>query len=340
VPGLIGLIVWWMSQSAPIPAGPFCVVDAHASGITTGQLRSRSLAAPIRGVRMPADGDLAMRCRAIGLHLPDDAAFSHSTAATLWGLPLPRDADPRDADPRRTDLVPLVHVIGPQGFPPIDALATASHQGVRADEIVSARGLPLTTVARTWADCGAVLDNIDLLILTDAVLALRYPPTSRSELADALARSAGQRGCKALRRALELSRHFVDSPMETRTRLQLIASGFPCPLVGADLFDDRGCWIARPDLCWPALRIAIEYDGEHHRTDRYQYAKDIHRKEAMEDLRWRSLVLLSDDVLRRWAITAARLRDIFASRGVADPATLPDEPDHLTRPRLTTARGH
>ncbi|MGV8965593.1 MAG: hypothetical protein ACOH2F_04885 [Cellulomonas sp.] len=310
--------------------GPVRVVDAIADGVTRAQLRNPSLVAPVRGVRMRAEhaGDLAARCRAIGLVLPDDAAFSHATAAALWKLPLPRAIDP--AAP--------VHVSGPAGRTVTVARPLASHEGIRLDDVARHRGLPVTTVARTWADLGAVLDLTDLVILTDAILALRYPGTTTSDLAGALGRAAGRRGCRALRRALVLARHLVDSPMETLVRLQLVASGFPCPLVGADLFDDRGCWIARPDLCWPALRLAIEYDGEHHRTDRFQYAKDIHRKEQMEDLGWRSIVLLSGDVYRRWTVTESRITDAFASRGITDPSTIPPEPDTPTRRRLTTPR--
>jgi len=73
--------------------------------------------------------------------------------------------------------------------------------------------------------------------------------------------------------------------METVTRLRLVDSGFPCPVVGADVWDDLGCWIARPDMCWPQIRVALEYDGDHHRTDRWQYVKDIHRRERLEDAR-------------------------------------------------------
>lgn len=284
----------------------------------------------MRGVRMPADaaGDLEQRCRALGLKLPGDAAFSHATAAALWKLPLPRGLDP--AAP--------VHVSGPAGRRPIDSIATAAHQGLRADEVRIFHGMPLTSVARTWADLGASLDATDLVILTDAVLALRYPSTTTAELTDALTRAAGRRGCKALRLALGLARHFVDSPMETKVRLRLIASGYPCPVIGAELFDDLGCWVARPDMCWPTLRLAIEYDGAHHRTDRSQYERDLHRKEHMEDLGWRSIVLISDDVHVRWNATDARLRAAFASRGVTNPATIPDAPDTTVRVRLTTPR--
>ena len=313
-----------------VVAGPVRVADALAAGVTRGRLRNRSLMSPVRGVRMSAElaGDLESRCRALGLILPDDAAFSHGTAAALWGLPLPRGIDP--AEP--------VHVIGPAGRTVIEARGLAAHEGLRPDELARCRGLPVTTVARTWVDLGAVLEPTDLVILTDAVLSLKHPRTTAADLARALDGAAGRRGCRALRHALGRARHLVDSPMETRVRLQLIASGFPCPLIGAELFDDRGCWIARPDLCWPSLRIAIEYDGEHHRTDRYQYAKDIHRKEQMEDLGWRSIVLLVGDVMRRWKVTESRLRDAFASRGVRDLSTVPSEPDTPTRRRLITPR--
>ena len=312
------------------PSGPVRVSAALAAGATRKQLRRRSLVGPVRGVRMPAAqaDDLPSRCRAIGLVLPGEAAFSHATAAALWELSLPRTIDP--ADP--------VHVIGPAGRPPLDARATASHEGLRRAETALRRGVRLTTVARTWTDLGSTLDRTDLVILTDAILSLRWPPTTAADLAAALALMAGRRGCRALRASLAVARHFVDSPMETRVRLQLIGSGFPCPVVGADLFDDRGCWIARPDMCWPELRLALEYDGDHHRTDRAKYVKDIHRKEQMEDYGWRSIVLLARDVLDRWSVSESRLRDAFASRGVVDLSALADASDQLVRPRLITPR--
>ena len=208
-----------MDVRSPLPEQPVRVDEALAAGATRGQLRNPRLVAPVRGVRVPAAaaGDLATRCRAIGLRLPGDAAFSHTTAAALWRLPLPHTIDP--ARP--------VHVIGPAGHRPMDARATAAHEGLRPQDTVRHRGIRLTTVARTWADLGGVLDLTDLIIVTDAILALTYPRTAASDLSEALARAAGRRGCRALRRAIGLSRHHVDSPIQTRVRLQLIASGYP-----------------------------------------------------------------------------------------------------------------
>lgn len=312
-----------------VPDGGFLVADALAGGATRDMLRRRSLVAPARGVRLPAADahDLRARCRAIGLSLPAGTGFSHTTAAALWGLPVPRSDDP--AHP--------VHVLGPPGRYPTTGARIRSHRGARPGDIVHRDGVPVTSPVRTWADGSGSWSGAELLAITDALLSRSTMRVSRDDLGARSATWAGHRGARALREVLPLTRHFVDSPMESLTRWQLLASGFPCPVVGADVFDDRGCWIARPDRCWPEIRVAIEYDGEHHRTDRHQYAKDIHRKEQLEDAGWRCVVLLSHDVLRRWGVTEARLNDVVASRG-ARPRDLTPAQDTTTRPRIVTRR--
>ncbi len=40
------------------------------------------------------------------------------------------------------------------------------------------------------------------------------------------------------------------------------------------------------DLGWPDLKIAIEYDGDHHRSDAAQFAKDVLRHEELAALGW------------------------------------------------------
>ncbi|WP_147375385.1 hypothetical protein [Jiangella rhizosphaerae] len=41
-----------------------------------------------------------------------------------------------------------------------------------------------------------------------------------------------------------------------------------------NVIDETGAWLARPDLSYPHLKIAIEYDGDHHRTDQRQWRHD------------------------------------------------------------------
>jgi very-short-patch-repair endonuclease len=57
------------------------------------------------------------------------------------------------------------------------------------------------------------------------------------------------------------------------------------------------------DMGWEDYMVAVEYDGEHHRTDPLQYRKDIRRLEALERMGWIVIrVVAGDDpaaILRR-----------------------------------------
>ena len=295
--------------------------------------------------------DLGALCEAVELTFSVGDAWSHTTAAALWGLPLPPTID----------LTTTLHVSrGPGRFPSEAALITG-HVRPRTNHVTRHLGRPVTTLARTWLDLAGLVDPAvptgsdqgrvgisrvavpplrtahalsftDLVCVTDAILGRRWPAVPREELTRALAWHGSRRGARALKGALAASRGFVDSPMETRVRLLLVAAGFPCPVVGADVYD-RDRWVARPDLCWPQLRVAIEYDGIHHLTDRQQMLDDVARREELERLGWRVLVLYADDVLRRWPATTGRVLQAFADRGV-DPGGLGDAPDVSVRPRV------
>ena len=93
----------------PLPpqlrAAAFTVAQGRSLGLGQRRLRGPDLRRPFRGVRVgtgsPAaeapgpEQDLRNRCAALSLVVPDDAVFSHVTAARLWPLPLPwPEADP------------------------------------------------------------------------------------------------------------------------------------------------------------------------------------------------------------------------------------------------------
>lgn len=42
----------------------------------------------------------------------------------------------------------------------------------------------------------------------------------------------------------------------------------------------------RTPVGWEEVMLAVEYDGEHHRLDRWQYKKDIRRSEDLDRLGW------------------------------------------------------
>ena len=57
------------------------------------------------------------------------------------------------------------------------------------------------------------------------------------------------------------------------------------------------------DLGWEEHMVAVEYDGDQHRTDRRQYVKDIRRIEMLERMGWIIVRVIANDgpaaILRR-----------------------------------------
>lgn len=77
-----------------------------------------------------------------------------------------------------------------------------------------------------------------------------------------------------------------------------------------------GDWRRRFDLCFPALKIIIEYDGQHHRTDAVQWNSDILRREQLEREGWTLIIITSQALYREPAETLARIRTVLAERGM------------------------
>ncbi len=287
---------------APVPAHllarPFTVAEAATAGVTRDVLRGRRFWTPVHGVRAStalAD-DHELRCRAVLLVV--DGVISHASAAVLMRLPLPPAAAADQVEVTCARLQPR-----PRGV--------RGHVGeVRVGVRTLPGGLRSTTGARTWADLAPRLDLDDLVVLGDAVL--------RGGWDDLLAMTEvalrpGRRGSRRLRAALPLLEPRTDSPMETRLRLLVIRSGLPRPVAGCDVVVE-GQWLARPDLSWPQLRIAVEYDGDHHRSDRRQWQRDVARRRLLEDAGWSLVVVTADDVLRHPDALVERLRRLVVAR--------------------------
>ena len=69
------------------------------------------------------------------------------------------------------------------------------------------------------------------------------------------------------------------------------------------MYGDGAYPIAFLDMGWPDLLIAVEYDGDQHRTDRVQYLKDIRRLDMLRELGWIVIRVVAEDppadILRR-----------------------------------------
>ena len=101
------------------------------------------------------------------------------------------------------------------------------------------------------------------------------------------------------------------SPKESWLRLVLIQAGLPQPQTQIPVPGADGFPIAYLDIGWPGVMVAVEYDGDHHRTDRHQYVKDIRRREMLERMGWIVITVVAED---RPAEIVARVRNAFARR--------------------------
>ena len=110
-------------------------------------------------------------------------------------------------------------------------------------------------------------------------------------------------GLRRLETALELVDPGSQSPRESYLRLLLIDAGLPRPQTQIPVVGVNGIPFAYLDLGWEEYLVAVEYDGDHHRTDRRQYVKDIRRQETLEQMGWIIVRVVAEDhpaaILRR-----------------------------------------
>jgi very-short-patch-repair endonuclease len=185
----------------------------------------------------------------------------------------------------------------------------------RSRDVLRPSGLCVLAPEAVWIQLAGRLSTAELVVLGDALTRRKQPWCSPAMLeARVRALPSGTRGVRRLREAVALVRARTDSCMETRLRLLLVDGGLPCPVVNHHVHDTQGRFVAMPDLTYPDLRIAIEYDGDVHRTDKHTWRRDIARRQALEALGWRVITCTADDVDRTpdrtlsWVRAALRLQ--------------------------------
>ena len=96
--------------------------------------------------------------------------------------------------------------------------------------------------------------------------------------------------------ALGVIRGGVDSPKETQLRLLLLRAGCPELVVNEPILDERGRVIVQPDLRIRGFRITLDYEGDHHRTSRRQWMRDIRRFRQLAGEEMVALRVVADDM--------------------------------------------
>ncbi len=297
---------------------PFRVREALHRGVSAGRLRTRALLRPFHGIRAwtrPTTHE--QRARAVLPRLRPDQAFSHTTAAAILGIPLPR----------RLERDPRIHVTTLGTDQAIRVRGTVGHRARRGRvHIVHSGTAALTHPADTFIALATLLSRDELIVVGDALVGwLGW--CDRDELVAAARRYRGARGIRRVRAALEEIRPGSRSPGETRLRLALTRRGLPQPELNHDVVV-AGRWVACVDLAYPAARVAIEYESDLRRTDDRTFRKDLTRGEHLKDVGWWLVRATADDVGAGVEVFVSRVRHLIdgASTG-----------RHDTRPRRRLA---
>jgi hypothetical protein len=303
-----------MTRRAELPPGiathGFAVRDAREAGMSQSRLNASDLERPFWGVRAAVGSttELADRALAYFSRAGELAVVSHVSAAQLWGIPLPARVE--------QDL--RLHIsVPPDVRAPKSRGIAGHHISLHPQDVVTRMGVRMTTQTRTLCDLAAILAQEDLLAAADYLLWWRREysdRSSRTEMKRAIDRHPTSRGIARLRAVALLATDRSDSPPESKIRYRIIEAGFPDPSVNLELYDDRGNFLAMPDLAYPLLKMAFDYEGDHHRTDAVQWEKDIHRVPRLQDAGWHHTRISKSD-LRNSDDFLSRLSRNLAARG-------------------------
>lgn len=284
-----------MTLKDPLPEGlpqpVFLIDDARNLGVSPARLRHVDLERIGRGMRLVKGAAPSLRDRAGPLTmLSAHAVASHSTAAWLWGIPLPSWLDDDSAD---------IHLIRPLGAGQPRRPGVVGHNGkLPITDVVKFNDIWVTSPERTWVDLALWLPFPQLVAAGDALLrradaplrgrALPVPDPlcTLASISQTIMARAGCPGVVLAREALPLLRAGVDSPPESILRLLIVDAGLPEPEVNQWIVDAHGRPISRPDLQYRRNRVAMEYEGGHHRLSPDQWNRDIDRDERLRAMGW------------------------------------------------------
>ncbi|MCP2366530.1 very-short-patch-repair endonuclease [Agromyces flavus] len=298
-----------MQLPEELSSAAFSVRRGRKAGLSTGRLRGPDLVRPFHGVRVIAtvDLDLIAVCRAYAERMRPCEVFTHRTAAALHGLPVRGMRPDGEID---------VAAIAPKGLP--RAHGVRGHR-VKADlvSIEEVDGLRVISAIDAWCQLAAELTERTLVVLGDALVRRQGPIATIEALRRAVEGMAGRRGARRLARAFARVRANTDSPQETWLRLDLVDAGLPEPAVNVTIHDATGKQIAIGDLVYLEWRVLVEYDGEQHREDRAQYARDVERLDDLARAGWRVIRFNATHTGPRRILAIARVREALLAAGWA-----------------------
>jgi hypothetical protein len=253
------------------------------------RLRSSELVRIFPGIYSLGAADVFTRLRGLDVRCGEQVAVCLSTAAAMFGFD--------------TEDVTELHVLNPQGHLLREYAGLKVHRREGAP-LASYQGRPLTTPSWTAVEVARSLRRPRALATLDA--ALRSRGCDRRDLVAAAKAQAGRRGIVVVRELIPLARPEAESPMESEARLVMLDGGLPEPVLQYEIMDRDGrLW--RVDFAWPDRRLAVEFDGFDWHSSREALRNDRQKRAALEEIDWRVLSIVSDDVRRHPDVMVRRI---------------------------------
>ncbi len=282
------------------PTQPFLRADGLEHGLTEKAMRGPGYRRLFRNVLVASTtpptalqrvkGALVLQC--------EQAWASHASAARVKGAPIPTIAD---------EHVSVWH-----------QKLRRHHRGIRchvgdSTGVVVEKGVRVSSDVQMFIELGGQLTLVDLVVVGDWLV--RRRGLTPEELVAACRRSRHRDRRKALA-AAEFVRRDVDSPMETRLRMLLVLAGIPEPEINLTVRNERGEVIRKYDLCYPVVKVAVEYNGKVHIEVLENWEDDLERRADMDDDEWRLVVVISSGIFKDPLRTLRRVHRVLLARGM------------------------
>jgi hypothetical protein len=280
----------------PAMGDPFIGSEAVAAGVVSHIQLRRRYTRVFRDVYVSEGTDLtpAVRARAAWLWSRRRGIVAGFSAAALYGSNWVDVTQPAELIHNNRHGLPGLQVWGDR---------------LEADEIQMVDGIPVTTPARTALDLACWYPEMTAVSGIDALA--RACELKVADVDLLMQRYRGRRGVERARVSLELVDDGAQSPKESWLRIILIKAGLPRPQTQIPVRDESGEAIAYLDMGWEDVKVAVEYDGDQHRSDRRQYTWDVRRLEMLERRGWIVIRVMAGD---RPADIVRRVRAALAHR--------------------------
>jgi Protein of unknown function (DUF559) len=282
------------------PAAPFTRADARRVGIAIRDLAGPKYQRVLYNLYVSATTPVTplLRARAALKVSPAGSHASHHTAGEIWCGWVPKQ--------------PHTHVSSRRGQSRCQRRGIRNHDITDDVEVVVRSGVAVSSPAQTFLDLASLVDLVELVTFGDSLVAANH--VTCEDLVTAADAWRG-RGLRLARRAARLVRKGVDSPMESRLRMLIVLAGLPEPEVNVIIRNARGEWLMRFDLCYPGLKVVIEYDGRQHAEDDRQWGRDIDRREDLDRSGFRLIVVRSTGIYVEPERTLLRIVEALRERG-------------------------